>query len=251
MRNFNKLYFLISILLVLIGIILNIKSGKKEDIFLLSEDLIIDKINENNRDIRSLNCNIKSFKIVPATGYLYYEKDANFRFLLNSIFDKELDLGSNKEIYWFWIKRFDKKIYYWERNKNSQLIDEFDPEYVKESLGVDAIPKNSIVLKSNNNLYKIISYRKNQSGNDVIKIWIVFNEKITEHQLYNDQGNLIIKCSIKKFTQINNKQIPSEIEITSNQLNCTLQLEEIKINEKIDESKWKMPNNQESINISK
>lgn len=248
MRNHNKLYYLISILLLItIGFCLNNKNSQKQDTIIYNSE-IIEEINKNYKDIKTLNCDVNSFGIVPTNGSLFYEKSNNFRLILKSIFDKELDLGSNEKIYWFWIKRFNNKIYFWERSKNSQVIDEFDPEYVKESLGIDEIPKKSIILQSGE-YYKIISCRKNQNGKNVIKIWIVLKGKIIEHQLYDDNKNLILICKIKKFIEIDNKYFPCQIEIISNQLKLNLNLKNIKINEKINESKWMIPNG-ESVDIS-
>ena len=72
----------------------------------------VNLINKNINNIFSKDVIVvaKKGKIsIRLKGEIYFEKPKNFRFVLNSILGKELDIGSNKNVFWYWSKRDKEK----------------------------------------------------------------------------------------------------------------------------------------------
>jgi hypothetical protein len=103
--------------------------------------------------VRYLDMECKQGKIGASVGgSLHCQKPRDFRLMAGSIAGEEVDLGSNGEEFWFWVKRGDPRVFhcaYADFEKGEvRLPFPFQPEYVLEALGMSAAghPENCEVV---------------------------------------------------------------------------------------------------------
>jgi hypothetical protein len=214
-----------------------------------TDQTIIDKINKNQSQIENLTCQISSGWPLATNGLLAYEKEYNFRFMLNVKGVRKLDLGSNKDLLWFLYEPFSKKIHHWKRENLCDTIHEFNPEFIKE-IFFYKISNDSIFFKSKQNC-KIINLIK-INGYLIKKIIIVKNDQISEYLFFNQEDEMEIKCEIIENQNIENVEFPKKIKLISKKLGSFIEIEikDMKINQIIDKKMWNMPN-LPSVEISK
>ena len=72
---------------------------------------IIEEFNKINLQIKNFECRNVDVKMWQngmrhkISGTLFYEKPNNLRMKIWSFMGEELDLGSNKDIFWYWSRR--------------------------------------------------------------------------------------------------------------------------------------------------
>ena len=133
-----------------------------------SKNEIVNRINNKNKKINSIlikNMPIKAkngrmtFKL---TGDLAHSKDKFFRFIVTSkITGKEMDIGSNNDIFWFWSKRISPPALYFSKHEDlwkTNLKTPLNPAWMIESLNINLIDQNNqIIFKQDlDNLIKIL-----------------------------------------------------------------------------------------------
>jgi hypothetical protein len=188
-----------------------------------------------NEKIHNISCKLDSSFIFRNQGELFYDKNNNFRFILNLNKDKQIDIGSNNKFYWFFYKPFSKKLHYWERNSYSDVIYEFHPDFLKQIMDLNFNPRINFLIINQEIIKKIVE-EKNK------KIFYFF---------YNEKNECVISFEIIEFQNIENYLVPKKINIKSKKLgNLSIEIKDVKINNKINNLVWEMPKIN-SINISK
>lgn len=145
---------------------------------------LIDKINDKNN--RIYNIYVKQMPIwltinnitFKARGELAHQKDKLFRLHINTIITgKEMDLGSNNDIFWFWSKRMEPSYLYYSRHENiskTNLKTPLNPMWMIESLNFNLIDKGTIqAMIEKNEMYYIYQNRTSASGEPIILITIL------------------------------------------------------------------------------
>lgn len=230
----SKIKYLIPILLLMILIVFSKKQIKNIDV----DDLV------QKQTITSFVGDIESTSIFDGKGLVYYEKPNKFRLIFNMKSDKKIDIGSNDKFYWFWYKSFSKYIHYWNRNSISDVIPEFHPDFIKQTIDLDF--KNSIILKSNEN-YELTNFLI--INGQIIKKIIAIKDGKIKCFLYDGDEN-ILSFEILEF-ESDICIIPKKIKLNSSSFgSIIIKINNIRINQKIPEDIWEI-SNENSIDISK
>jgi hypothetical protein len=141
-----------------------------------------------------------------------YKKNLNFHMKIYSFLGKELDLGSNEEIFWYWSKRDSPPIVYWSSHRDfikTRLKDPFNPIFIKSTLCLDEIDTTgATIFEDQNNL--MISKKQLNSLNQYVNFSILIDKnkkQISGFVLSDVGGDILVECQI--VSRIDN--VPQEI----------------------------------------
>jgi hypothetical protein len=219
---------------------------------------VIRSINERNAKIKTFSSSDIVVKVwqngmrFKLSGNMYYEKDLNFRMKFRSIFGKEVDLGANEELFWYWSRRDERKgLHYatYEDYNRTRLKTPFNPIFIRESLGLGQIKtKDAYVTETEKNIV-IISQFKNSIGKTVLRYTFIekANQKFIGSLITDKEGNPIAIAEILEY----NGDVPKSVLYTWYAENKILYLDFVdpQFNTQIDESNWQMPNIKPQINM--
>jgi hypothetical protein len=167
---------------------------------------------------------------VPVGGWMRAEGPRNFRMQAKMFGNEEVDLGSNKQEFWYWIKRADPPWQVFcsyqacEEGRAKQMPFPFQPDWVMEAMGMGKYgPAERYERVVEKETVKLIEKTKSPQGVTVRKI-IVFNlrpasgdqPQITDYLLVDDAtGKLICSAKIKRRQIVANRaEIPRDMELS-------------------------------------
>jgi hypothetical protein len=220
---------------------------------------LIKEINKKSAAINSLSCEDLEMKVWQGghryrlKGSLHYEKAANFRMEISSIMGKEVDVGSNSKVFWYWSKR-DKSpgLHYASHadlNK-TRLKTPFNPMFLRSTLGVEELPAKNCKIVENNKDFMLSYPRLNSSGDPIVFSVFVNKERkqIDGYVVVNKDGNTIASCEV----QLYEGDVPVKILYNWREENkvMLLELNKPKINIVIAPATWEMPNYTPKINMA-
>lgn len=215
----------------------------------------VEQLNQKNAKIKSVFSDNVRIKIqnVPfkLRASLCYEKKQNFRMIVKSIVGKELDVGSNSKLFWFWSRRMNPPTLNYAEYKDlykTYLKTPLHPLWLMESLGVNKMNINSSIGQSGK--YIIISENRISASNtSVIKKTIIDTQimAVVGHYLF-EGGKLTASAEVKSFSN----NIPKEMTIIWIDENITmyLNLQDVKINYIINPNYWNMPSMKNKTNLA-
>lgn len=210
---------------------------------------IIDEINNRNNNIKTFCCKKVSIitwegkKKINLTGSLYYKKPNFFRMEIFWKSNKETDIGSNQEIFWYWAKREKNPALFWAKHEDfprSRLKTPFDPNFIKSSLGVDEIKYEKIY---ENESIIAINPQLNGIGQTIFLETIINNKNINGLKI--TRNNQLLAAS-----EIKNRY-PLEILynwVEENRI-VLIKFEDVLINTQINDSVFILPNYKPKINM--
>lgn len=212
---------------------------------------IINKRIESIKSIHVPNMPIKlktsglTFKL---NGDLAFEKDRNFRLLIaHKLTGKEMDLGSNQNIFWFWSKRINPPALYFSKHENiykTNLKSALNPIIMIESLNLNEIKIKNIKNTKKNEKYLILYEDRTSPTNEPLDlatfIDLSTNRIVTKTLLYKD-GRKIVTSQYddkKIYYEYHEENTIMEWDLNNAKINPTLPL-----------SCWDMPNMTKTIDI--
>ena len=182
---------------------------------------LVDYLNNNAQHVRTLRCDDMELNAKMGLGVLRNfdlkgriacAQPRNFRMDASALGNQELDIGSNDQEFWFWLKRATPPYQFYcpykalADGRPVQLPFPFQPEWVMETLGMvqyDASHKFKLVVEGRKEAerYKLIEHTRGPQGNRVLKV-IVFNAvrqrspypQVTDYLLIDEDTNKEI-CS--------------------------------------------------------
>ena len=174
-------------------------------------------INERNSRTQSLfsDLNISIYEKIThkATARLAYQKNQQFRMITRSIMGLESDVGSNDTYFWFWSKRMNPPILYYARHENlflAGLKTPFNPQWMRESLGIDIIETKNATFEINDNIVAVKQIALSPLRELISKIILIDSEHnlIIGHYLYLE-NKLIASTEVIEFDY----DLPKRIQI--------------------------------------
>ena len=208
---------------------------------------IIDNINQRNSKIQNIVCDdiqifLRQSKMPQAKlkAQLKYSKTNNFRLLVASKTGKEMDLGSNRQYFWFWSRRMKHKVLYYAKHQDvhkTRLKQPLNPNWIIESLNLNEIQvENSKIGKFKQN---IIVFNTRPDKTTLVTL-INPKEQIIGKYLYNKYDRLEVSCEVTEFDE---NSLPKKMLIIWYQEDIEMNwiFNDIKIVKAIDFD-WKMPN---------
>jgi len=224
---------------------------------------VVDYLNANTAKIpawRADNVQIRGRRKadtgMAVDALLAIEAPRNFRLVARSPILEEVDLGSNSEQYWYWIRRAEPKnvfvAYHDEESVERRSIPiPFDPDWIMEAFGVMPIDASQATVEPgppNSQTLRLISYRMSPSGEQVRKETIISacHGIVREHVLYDSQGQLIATAKLNGHVRDRNTQavIPTRVDLDwpRAELGLTMELGTIEIKpQHMPPSLWQVP----------
>ena len=217
---------------------------------------IIVEYNQINSVIKNFACDSVDVKIWQngmrhkISGVLFYEKTSNLRMRIRSLMGEELDLGSNKDVFWYWSRRDTEPGIHYARHEDhnkTRLKTPFDPVFMMESLGYETIDEKSEVTETTN--YFVVSTEKLDGCNRKVK-YLRFISKTSKRLIamtITDQQENVLAISKIEYIGI----LPSKITCDWREEHQILSLEfkYPETNTTISEKNWQMPTHHRQINM--
>jgi len=220
---------------------------------------VITALNFKNEKIRSLVASDMEIKYwqngrrFRLSGRLYFEKKRHFRMVVDSIVGQELDLGSNDTHFWYWSKRdVEPGLHYAAHSDfhKTRLKTPFNPMLMQASLGLEIIDVSNAKITEDDQRILVTNTHRSATGQTIL--YTTFISKKTQlidgFVVTSQEGKKLVTCEIRAH----NGDTPTEILYIWYEENKTMQLKlgRTKLNEKISDSIWRMPNYGPKINIA-
>lgn len=212
---------------------------------------IVMHLNDNTRKLhgwRTTRAKIATHgSLVPkADATIVVESPRNFRLVAaNPMGGKEVDLGSNSDQFWFWVRRNEEKqvvvaSHDLDPERMRKFPFPFQPDWILETMGVIEInPDEELALEPGppgKDFVKLIANRTSPQGFKVRKVTVVDRRLgvIREHALYDPRNQLIAKAGLSQHIrdQRSDVLIPTRIELEwpQAQVGLTMTLSEVEVN---------------------
>lgn len=224
-----------------------------------SLDQVIQAVNANSQQIANFSSNQASvsgsgFPTLRAT--LAFERPKRFRLRADhTLTGPELDVGSNDELFWFWVRREQPPTVFfcrhdqWPTSPNRQMVP-VEPEWLIEALGIvefePTLPHQGPFAMQGNRL-EIRTVRETAQGPQT-KITIVdaASATVLEQRIYNCQGRLVASAaeSGHRRDPLTGLIMPGTVQLQSAaaQMNVRIDLGNVQINRPYGSPEmWQMP----------
>ena len=188
---------------------------------------------------------------------LLVEAPRNFRLTAKVFGINEVDLGSNKERFWFWTKQSERPCILTARHEQIAIAQQrlaipFQPDWIIEALGVIPLDDQDVQLirlpqqPRGRRLGQLVSQRVSAQGEPVKKVTTVdlCHGIILEHALYNSRGQLLARAGLSEhhFEPGTGAVIPNRIDLEwpQTRMALTLTLGRIQVNPQISPQTFSM-----------
>ena len=174
--------------------------------------------------------------------------------MIRTILDRELDIGSNENIFWYWSRRDEYPGLYYAKHEDysrTRLKTPFNPAFLKECCGLDTIPVKNVKFIEKGNDILVIEEIKN-SFNELVMRTIFVNQEteLIEGFVITDMvGNPIASCEIQSW---NRDKLPMAILFNWHEEKKTMlmELKNPMINMQIQPKVWELPNITPTIDMA-
>jgi hypothetical protein len=171
------------------------------------------------------------------------EKPRNFRLLVYRN-EKEMDLGSNENLFWYWTKKNKNNVFVgnYSDYPNIDLKATLNPVWIMESLGLHKIENFETFQTDKYLLYSQKIDVKNEKLKRIIFVQKDINAIIGSYVL-NENDIIISSVEILEFYESKEFYIPKKISILWPEENIKMEwhFENIKLNNPMDKSLWAKP----------
>ena len=218
------------------------------------------KIDERNSRIKTFACESVDVRFKEngakyrVRGVMYYEKEKNFRFIVKSILGKETDIGSNKDIFWYWSRRMDNGTLFYASHENyykTRLKPQFNPIWMMDSLGISKLDFRDAKIVENANKYIIVRNTKNTIGQPIVKFTYIDKktETIDGSIVMDKDGKPIAAAEVLLYKNY----LPVQILYTWFEVDRSMliDLNNPQANIRIDGTNWVIPDIQPKMDIGK
>lgn len=265
-------YFIILFLFCLIFLILIFKFEKtsfpqnhqKIQILIKSNDKeVVEFVKRYNQNIQKIRTLIYKKIIVrfqksiflKAKADLFFKKNNNVRIIINGLMSKQMDIGSNEEIFWFWSKHIDPPCYYYSNHNDlgkTCLKTPLNPDWLIESMGLKEISIQDIEFVEINGEKGLKQNKFGTFGEKINVFTLIDLEKdiVLKRYLCDSENNVIASVDYVDYLSIHGINIPNKLEISwfDEEIFMTWDITDIEVNIEIPAETWSMPEEQ-SINL--
>jgi len=222
---------------------------------------IIAAVNHNNSQIYSFSTSEATFNgsnlLAQLSGPVAFQRPRRLRIRAGTgITGREVDLGSNDELFWVWIRRANPPAVLYARHDElatcpARKSFPIDPDWLIEALGIgtlDPAGQHTGPFPLDNNRLEIRTTRNTPDGPQT-KHTIVdaFSAVILEQHVFDRQGQPIASsiCRGHRLDPVTKLNVPRVIEIRhpASQLTMTIDLGNVRVNELSGDAteRWSMP----------
>lgn len=265
-KYFYVIIFLFITIIIVLAIKRNALNPQKLEFVTQEENeellFLIREINQNNDRIHSLS--YSKVKIYLKKGFwiktkakLYFKQEKNIRIIIENFFGKQIDIGSNEELFWFWSSYMTPPTYYFSRHQDlnkTNLKTPLNPNWIIESMGFKSIEVKNIVFIKTEQYQGIKQIRSSSSGENISIITLIDPLKriVVKKFLCDSDNQVIATVEYKNYISIDDIKIPDHIIINwySENIFMEWKITEIKLNIPIKEDIWIMPKSNNSVSLS-
>lgn len=184
---------------------------------------VVEKINDNLKKIDSLaykrvKIRLKN-ELLEAKAKLFFKKEKDLKFVVYSVFGKQMNIGSNQEEFWFNSSYVNPPIFYFCKHqdlKESNIKTSLCPEWILESMGLKKISLDNITLVKNNSKIGIKQFKTNSFGENISIVTIIdpINQIVAERYLINDKNETLASVEYKSYRSVNGIVVPDRFIIS-------------------------------------
>lgn len=175
---------------------------------------VVDHVNQNVAKVQSWKANSVTIRAqsvpIRLNGIMFVEGDRRLRLEVSSPITKEMDLGSNDEQFWLWMKprgEMPHAVYYASHNDmavaRQQLPIPFEPEWLMEALGVAPLSAEQTTLETQPGVatLRLVSHHPLPDGGQIKKVIVVHgcHGYVMEHSMYDMQDQPIVRVMLQDY----------------------------------------------------
>jgi hypothetical protein len=175
---------------------------------------VIAAVNQNNSQIQSLRCDSATIS-VPGNptlrAHIAFQRPHNFRLRADTtITGQEVDLGSNDQIFWFWIKRSQPPAVYYCRHEQfptsqARRMIPIDPNWLVDALGTvvinPALPHQGPYPDKDHRLQIRTILETPEGPNTKVTIIDAVSAWVMEQQIFDAQNHLRARSVTEGYRQ--------------------------------------------------
>jgi hypothetical protein len=190
-------------------------------------DQVVQVVNANSTRVQSFYTNDATISVPPYPtlhGFVAFERPRRFRLQARLGFGNEFDLGSNDELFWFWVRRENPPAVYFCRHAQfegcrvRQMIP-IRPEWLIEALGANELdpnlPHQGPTTRSDGKL-EIRTIRETADG-PTTKITVVDPARglVVEQHMYSAQGQVLASAVTRQHRRdpLSGLTVPQVVDI--------------------------------------
>lgn len=214
-------------------------------------------LNDNAAKVQTVRCNgldldcKQGFQSVHLTANMACQKPNGFRLLAKSGISDEVDLGSNSQEFWFWVKRNEPPYLFHcayddFRRGNVALPFPFQPEWIIEAMGISQYdPAKEYKVVPKGTTIELQEVAQSPQGRPMKKV-TVFNRnpspsgvpQVIAHKLLDEKDKEICSAQIYavQVDPVTQAVIPRKVNLVwpSEKLEMRLTLDKTQVNAPID-----------------
>lgn len=193
---------------------------------------------------------------IPLNGMLYVERDRRVRLEVSAL-TKELDLGSNDDLFWLWMKPRGPQppAIFYAKHENMDVARQhlpipFDPSWLMEALGVTPLSSENVQLEGEPGVaaIRLVSTHVMPDGVNVKKVVVVnaCHGFVMEHSTYDPEGRPLVRALLQDYRrdQASGAVLPHYVKLDWPQAEMSLAMDlgHVEVNPTaIPAGVWKMP----------
>jgi hypothetical protein len=133
------------------------------------------------------------------------EEPRNFRLMVDAMGNREADLGSNAERFWFWIRRGPNFIFTARHEDIANVAQmPFDPSWVMEALGVVPLREPELTLErasETDSVVNLVAMRTSPDGRSARHVARVDTHSghVISHELFDSSKRLIARAELSDY----------------------------------------------------
>jgi hypothetical protein len=222
-----------------------------------SLDEVVHVVNSNSSRVHSLYATQARLSIpnfLPASADLAWERPRRFR-LRATLAGPQADIGSNDEIFWFWVRQNEPPALYFCRHDQFNYsplrrMIPFEPAWLTEALGVVSFDPHSRIAGpfAGRGRLDMHTIQETPAGR-VTKVTVIDDARgwVLEQHLYDAQGQPLARALMRDHRRdpLHQVTLPRTIELQwpSMQVSLTLALRDLEINLPLGDSPqlWAKP----------
>jgi hypothetical protein len=221
---------------------------------------LVREISVRNETVSSMSCDHIVVKIwgkgarVKLTGSMYYEKPKNLRFRLKSLVGQELDIGSNKDSFWYWSRRDKSPGLHFAAHEDlpkCRMKTPFTPMWLIESLCLGAVKTENVKVSKQGPKWLISESLKDSMGRPIVKTTYVNSttRRIDGYTVHGENGKPQCLGEVLSWDE----DLPAQILYVWAEENVSVLMDFSgpKKNRSIGSSVWSMPEIQPRLDMGK
>jgi hypothetical protein len=237
---------------------------------------LVQYLNDNAGRVQNFKCDnlsmtaYQGLQSVGMTGKIWLEKSRNLRLVADAAGNREFDMGSNDQEFWFWIAR-NKPPYqfycaYKDLKDARNMPLPFQPDWMMEAIGLGPYgPADKYKLEQDNDTLRLVEKTTSPLGAPLRKV-IVFNRRPVQApnpqmlacQLFDDSNGKEIGSVKILETQLVGKDngiMPKRLELQMNQpdakMKMVMVLNGAMANQVLPPEAFRRPAGQQGFNLAR